>query len=380
MSGIQGCTAEGFEAVREEFAALLAADPEHSAQVAAYLHGRPVVDLWGGPHLGGDALIGVFSSTKGAAYLVAALLVQDGVLSLEREVRHYWPHFAAAGKEGVTLHQLLTHQAGAIGTEAGFSLAELADDRRLAALLAPHRPYWRPGAGLFGYHTATIGALLGEVVFRATGSTLQQLYEERIRAPYGIELFLGLPRAYEERVASVLPPVPPVPPAADTLPAPDRLGGIAGNEHRPDTGPLWTWPNSRTVRAGGQASAGGVGSARGLARLYAAAVHGTADDGRPPLLTPETAAAWALPQVAGQDLVLDLYRPYGIGFMVGLPFLGAGSFGHDGAGGSMAFADPRSGLAFGYVRRRFPQPGGAGADAERLARAARACALALPAG
>ncbi|MFB7760432.1 serine hydrolase domain-containing protein [Streptomyces xiamenensis] len=376
LSETHGRTARGFEPVREELAALLAAEPEHSAQVAAYLHGRPVVDLWGGPGLGGDALIGVFSSTKGAAYLTAALLAQEGVLHLDREVRHYWPRFAAAGKERVTLRQLLTHRAGAIGTEAGFGLAELADDRALAELLAPHPPYWNPDSGLFGYHTATIGALLGEVVRRATGRTLQQVYEERIRRPYGIEMFLGLPQEYEERVATVLPPQP----LPENPFAPDRLGGIAGNEHRPDAGPLWEWPNSRSFRAGGQASAGGVGSARGLARLYAAAVHGTADeDGtrRPPLLRPDTYGGWALPQVAGQDLVLDIHRPYGVGFMIGLPFLGAGSFGHDGAGGSMAFADPRSGLTFGYVRRRFPVPGGAGPDAERLARTARACALAL---
>ncbi|WP_369008277.1 serine hydrolase [Streptomyces sp. PT12] len=127
-------------------------------------------------------------------------------------------------------------------------------------------------------------------------------------------------------------------------------------------------PNLRVIRAGGPASVGGVALARGLAGLYAAVIGGP--------FTGATLAECALVSSAGHDLVLGTHRVHGLGFMVGWPFLGAGAFGHDGAGGSMAFADPRAGLAFGYARRRFPSPGGAGQDAERLATVARACALA----
>ncbi|MGP3970861.1 serine hydrolase domain-containing protein [Streptomyces sp. 6N223] len=367
---IHGTAAPEFEPLRKEFAAVLADEPPgHDAQLAAYVDGRPVADLWGGPSFAADSLIGVYSGTKGAAYLTVALLVQRGVLDLDREVRHYWPEYAAEGKDRVTLRDVLTHRAGSIGTDAGFTPAELADDRALAELLAPHRPYWRPGAA-FGYHAFTIGALAGEVARRATGLGLQEVYEREIRAPHGLELYLGLPEALEPRVVEVIPPKPE--PARD---APDSLGGIASNLHAGELTDLAALPNSRAFRAGGQASVAGVASARGLARLYAAAVWGV--DGRPPLLEPATAEEFARPHAVGHDLTLNMHRAYGIGFMVGLPFLGAGSFGHDGAGGAMAFADPRSGLAFGYVRRRFPAPAGAGPDAERLARVARACALRL---
>ncbi|MBL1069172.1 serine hydrolase domain-containing protein [Streptomyces sp. 7-21] len=369
---VHGAVAPGFEPLREEFEAVLREEPDHAAQLAVYSRGGPVADLWGGPGMEEDSLIGVFSATKGAAYLTVALLVQRGVLVLDREVAAYWPEFAAEGKGAVTLRELLTHRAGVIGTPRGFSPAEVADDAELARQLAPQRPFWRPGAA-FGYHSLTIGALAGEVVRRATGVPLQQLYERELREPTGAEFYLGLPEELEPRVVSVLPPRPQPGAGQEAGDAPDSLAGIAANLHAAEPTSLVGLPNSRAVRAGGQASVGGVASARGLARLYAGAVFGVA--GQPPLLRPAVVAEFAQPHAVGTDLVLGTERAYGIGFMTGYRFLGAGAFGHDGAGGAMAFADPRAGLAFGYVRRRVPTPNGAGPDAERLARAARACAL-----
>ncbi|MDB1088463.1 serine hydrolase [Streptomyces sp. ACA25] len=373
---VQGTVSQEFEPVREAFAAVLRERPDHAAQVAVFADGVPVADLWGGPDLAGDALLGVFSSSKGAAALVAALLLQDGILDADREVSYYWPEFAAEGKDTVKLWELLSHRAGAVGTEAGFSLEELADDRTVAERVAAHRPYWRPGSA-FGYHGVTLGALLGEVVLRTTGRSLQECFEQQFQRPLGLEFFLGLPERYEPRVAGILP-MRPTPEQRRqweaALPVPDSLGAIAANLHHPGVPALEELPNHRVIRAAGPASFGGVGSARGLARMYAAAVSGV--DGRPPLLAGETVARIAQPHSAGHDLVLHMHRVYGLGFMVDLPSQGAGAFGHDGAGGSMGFADPRSGLAFGYVRRRFPYPGGAGPEAARLAAVARRCALA----
>src|SRR5690349_10172192 len=117
---VQGTVAEGFEAVREEFAAFVAGEcADYEGQLCAYVRGRRVVDLWAGAEA--DSLYGVFSSTKGAAHLVVALLVQDGTLELDRKVTYYWPEFAAEGKGAVTLRDLLAHRAGLVGIDAGFS-------------------------------------------------------------------------------------------------------------------------------------------------------------------------------------------------------------------------------------------------------------------
>lgn len=368
---VHGTVAAGYEAVRGEFEAAVASEPaDHSAQLAAYVHGERVVDLWTGPDTDGDTLFAVYSSTKGAAFLATALLLQDGVLDPDRAVADYWPEFGAAGKAGVTLRQLLSHQAGVIGLADGrFSTAELADDAVLAARLAGQPPFWQPGAA-FGYHALVIGALVGEVVRRATGQRLAEVYEERIRAPYEIDLFLGLPEEHEHRFRTSLPmqPTPRQQAALDALPrGPHSLASIAFN--RPSD--LVEWPNHRKVRALGQASGGGVGSARGLARMYAAA--GSDVDGLPPLLKPETLAEVARAHSVGRDLVTGIHQAFALGFQAichtQYPYLGAGTFGHDGAAGSQAFADPRDGFSYAYTRRRHAFPGGPAPENERLVRA-----------
>ncbi|MER5209259.1 serine hydrolase domain-containing protein [Streptomyces sp. NPDC002838] len=378
---IHGTVADGFETVREEFAAFVIEErPDYEGQLCAYVHGRKVVDLWVGDGVAADSLYGVFSSTKGAAHLVAALLVQDGTLELDRKVTYYWPEFGAEGKGALTLRDLITHRAGLIGIDAGFTRDELADDRAIAERLADQRPFWRPGTA-FGYHALTLGALIGEVVRRATGHTLQEVYEERVRAPYGLDFHLGLPEALEIRFRSVRPMAPTAEQQAvlDSVPkGPHTLPSIAFNTHVPEPGELVDHANSRTVRAKGPASAGGVAAARGLAGMYAAAISEV--DGRPPLLKPDTVAEVGQIHSIGYDLVARTHRSFGLGFQATAdawyPFLGAGTFGHSGAGGSQAFADPRSGLAYGYTRRRCAYPGGAAPENERLVRAVHTAALA----
>ncbi|MEV0699867.1 serine hydrolase domain-containing protein [Saccharopolyspora sp. NPDC050389] len=376
----QGTVAAGFESVREEFAAVAAAEGgDYAAQLVAHLAGERVVDLWVGPEITGESLTGVFSSTKGAAYLVTALLVQDGVLDLDQKVSHYWPEFGAEGKQDLVLRDLLAHRAGTVGADAGLTLDEVADDRVIAERLAAQRPYWRPGTA-FGYHALVIGALVGEVIRRVTGETLQQHFEARIRAPHDLDFYLGLPEDQEPRFLTTLPMRPTAEQQvalAAAATGPESLNGIAMNRNHPDAVELQEMPNFRVVRAKGQASAGGVASARGLAGMYAAAISGI--DGKPPLLKPDTAAAFAQIHSIGYDLVSRQHKAFGLGFSATVdtyPFLGQGAFGHSGAAGSQAIADPRSGLAYGYNRRRFAFPGGAAPENDRLIKAVHAAAIA----
>ncbi|MET7696565.1 serine hydrolase domain-containing protein [Streptomyces sp. NPDC005485] len=379
-STVQGTVAEGFEAVREEFAAVVAGErPDYAGQLSAYVADRRVVDLWAGPDTDGETLYGVYSSSKGAAHLVVALLVQDGTLDLDREVAHYWPEFAAEGKGAVTLRELIAHRAGLVGADDGFTAEEIADDRLIAERLARQRPFWRPGTA-FGYHALVIGALTGEVVRRTTGRSLQEVYEERVRAPYGLDLFLGLPEEHEGRFHSVLPmdPTPEQQAVFDALPGgPHTMASIAFNRQGAEPTDLESLPNARAVRALGPASVGGVASARGLAGMYAAATTGA--DGRAPLLKPDTVAAFGQIQSIGYDVVARSHKSFALGFQATAdtwyPFLGAGAIGHSGAGGSQGFADPRSGLAYGYTRRRFAFPGGAAPENGRLAKAVHTAAL-----
>ncbi|MDF6044086.1 beta-lactamase family protein [Streptomyces sp. JH14] len=363
---VHGTVAPGFEGVRGTYAAVLAEDTtEPGSQLAVLLHGRTVVDLWAGDGIEADSLPAVFSSTKGAAHLVVALLVQDGVLDLDRTVASYWPEFAAEGKGELTLRELLAHASGVIGVEGGFSDEELADDRLLAARLAGQKPFWKPGTA-YGYHGVVIAALTGEVVRRATGRSIQELFEERIRVPYGLDLYLGQPASLEPRYVPARPMAPTAEQAAALALAPVEPASLRAVAFNYPTD-LTAWINTPSVRALGPASVGGVGSARGLAGMYAAAISHV--DGRAPLLGARTLAEFARLHAAGTDLVTDEKDHFGLGFerpSVRYPSLGEGAFGHCGAAGSQAFADPAAGVAYGYTRRRYAFPGGAAPENERL--------------
>ncbi|MGW1812911.1 serine hydrolase domain-containing protein [Streptomyces sp. NPDC002125] len=348
---VHGEVHAGFEGVREAFAHVVREQPLPTGQqLVIHRDGVRLVDLWAGPEVDGTTLTGVFSVSKGAAHIVVALLVQDGVLDLDRAVSAYWPEFGQAGKERVTLRQLLAHQAGVVGVDEVFTVEELADDALMAGRLAAQAPYWTPGTG-FGYHGLVIAALTGEVVRRATGRSLQDWWELRVRRPRDADFFLGLPEELEPRYLPVTPAVPG-PGTEEPAPEPRRLAEIAfSTVHLPD---LSVFPNIRRTRALGQGSAGGVASARGVADVYAAVIGVL--DGSPALLDPDTIETFSRVHSRGTDLVGGGESCFALGFQaLGERYaaLGPDAFGHGGAAGAMAFASPALGLSYAYLRSRF---------------------------
>ncbi|MFD0889090.1 serine hydrolase domain-containing protein, partial [Streptosporangium algeriense] len=252
---VHGTVADGFEQVGEAFAAVVAEqDGQVGAQLTAYAHGRRVVDLWAGDGTSGDTLTGVYSSTKGAATLVTALLVQEGVLGLDEPVARHWPEFGTAGKDMITLRDVLTHRSGVIGVNGGLSAAELSDDAVIARRLAGQRPYWRPGSA-YGYGGFVSFAMVNEVIRRVTGQSLQQVYDERIRTPYGLDLYLGLPEAEEGRFRPIQWwTATPEQEAAfwSDLPGPHSVLGVGyGLNSTPPLDQV-AFANTRAVRANGQ--------------------------------------------------------------------------------------------------------------------------------
>lgn len=355
---VHGTVADGYEQVRAEFAAVVAEeDGESGPQLAAFVRGRKVVDLWAGREVSDTTLTGLHSTSKGAAGLVVALLIQDEALDVDRRVAHYWPRFATAGKDRITVRDVLVHRSGVVGVDGGFTVDELADERAIAERLVGQRPFFEPGS-VHGYGGFVTYAIIGEVVRAVTGSTIQELFEQRIRAPYGLDVYLGLPAELEHRYLPILPwRVTPEREAdfAANSPNPHGIAGISYNLNaRGFTAvDVMALPNNASVRCLGQGSAGGVGSAHGVAAMYAAATTGI--DDREPLLSLETIATISAIHSHGPDLVRGDRAPYTLGFEAKsllYPFLGAHAFGHTGSAGSDGFADPHSGLAYGYTRRR----------------------------
>jgi len=350
-------------------------DPTYSAQLSVYVDGEQVIDLAQG--MASDALVPVYSSSKGASATVISLLVQRGQIDLDAPVATYWPEFAQAGKGSVTVRQLLSHQAGLLGVDGGFSWDELLAHGPLAERLAAQRPFWVPGQA-FMYHALTIGTLADELVRRVDGRTMADAFKEEVARPRQIDVWMGTPESEDLRSVDALPPT------AEELTAflqksPDALGGgdALGAVALPAGGALdlLATVNEPAFRRVGQPAAGAMASARGLAALYACLRHEL--NGAPRLLTDETISQMAQIQVAGIELGTGLAARFGVMFQVPCPprwaFGSVGAFGHDGAGGSLAFCDPKFGVAFGYTVQRLPLPGGMDKRAVELAHAVRSC-------
>ncbi len=350
-TGAQPYAAAGYEPVRDALSRIAARGD--SCAVAAFHRGRLVADLWAGPGFTAETLVGVYSVTKGMAGICIALLIQRGLLEPDLPVCVYWPEFAAAGKKPVTVRMLLSHQAGLAGLAAGCSLADILSHDGLAAALAAAAPLWQPGSA-HGYHGVTIGVLADELVRRTAGLPLAEFFEREVRAPLGADVYLGLPAELEERVL----PVDSTPSAAARswsvpTPAAEYDFAAVAFSTRPDFPAVPELANLRAVRAAGPASFGGVGSARGLASIYAACLGWP---GSPGLLTAETLSRVTMLQVSGRDLVLGKDTRYALMFQKPdeqLPFGSWRAFGHDGAGGSLAFADPACELSFAFVTATF---------------------------
>ncbi|WP_336116326.1 serine hydrolase domain-containing protein [Streptomyces sp. PTD9-10] len=365
MTTIDGEVAAGFEPVREAFSANFARHGDVGAAVCVYLDGRPVVDLWGGiadarterPWTR-DTLQLVYSATKGATAAAAHLLAQRGALDLDAPVAEYWPEFAASGKAGIPVRWLLSHQAGLVALDQPVPLTEALAWHPMVAALAAQRPVWTPGT-LHGYHGRTFGWLVGEVIRRVSGRTPGRFFADEIAAPLGLEFFIGLPASERDRVSRMTYRQPDIDlTTASPESLPEELRELVAAWRDPNsfsnrafavTDPAEIDFNSPEVQAAELPASNGIGTARGLARMYAALI-GEVDGVR--LFTPETLASATKEQASGMDRVMVVPSRFSCGYMLPTetnPMTGPKAFGHTGRGGSLGFADPEQGIAFGYA-------------------------------
>lgn len=355
---------------------------ELGLQVAAFLDGEPVVDAWSGrtdpksdATVDGDTLFTVFSSTKGVTATVIHLLAEHGQLHYDDPIARHWPEFGAAGKEPITIRQALAHTSGVPQMPDGIGPAELGNWDQICRGIAALSPLWKPGTET-GYHALTYGWILGEVARRVDGRPIAAIVPEEICRPLGIEdsLFFGIPDSVESRVATLLngppPPEPPPPDALMNRAIPAPVANFARVFNRPE------------VRRASIPGAGGITTARALARHYASLI-GTGVEGVR-LLSPETIQQATELQTEQVDLVLGEAQPRGLGWVLGNPASAMGrrrtAFGHRGAGGSIGFADPEHRFAFALTKNRLvwtDEP--AQSTAERVAREVRS-ALSIPEG
>lgn len=370
---IAGDVDDGYGPIADAFRKNFAEHGEIGAACAVYRDGRKVVDLWGGYADGRtrrpwaeDTVVTMFSTTKGVSSMAIALAHSRGVIDYDATVASYWPDFAQAGKAGVTVRQLLSHQAGLPAISTTLDLDVLGSVDLLSAALASEAPSWEPGTR-HGYHGITLGWYESELLRHADpqGRTLGRFFADEVAAPLGLDFWIGLPNSIgEDRRATIhgyRPPelllhlheMPPrfvlgfLNPTSITFKAfgNPRILGILDNYNR------------RDVLRIELPAANGTGTVRSVAAAYGEFATGGTRLG----LRPDTLDALkrpAEPPGGGLfDVVLRTDTIFSLGYVKPFPRFRFGSraglaFGTPGAGGSFGFADPDTGVGFAYAMNR----------------------------
>lgn len=373
---LHGHCAPEFARVADAFASNFASAGEIGAAVAVCVEGELVVDLWGGSVLRDDRVAGpwradtivrMMSVNKAMTALCAHLLIDRGLLDLTEPVARYWPEFAQAGKQDITVRQLLGGLAGLIYPDE-VPAGSAYDWDRMVEGLAAQAPAFPPGTR-GAYHSSTYGHLVGELVRRVDGRRPGQFFREEIAAPFEIDYWFAVPESERHRVSGVRP-----------NPASDTYSAIGRGPSTP-LGRAWRiLPNLSPSERDSPAhwglefpSGNGRGNARAAARLFGILAQDGRSGGRRLVSEATLARAIALQWDTPCALTGRPYR-YGLGFFLNSPGLvpmgpNMSAFGHPGAGGALVFSDPSRRLSFAYCGNFMCEGAGVGVRCERLVNA-----------
>ncbi|KAF0845169.1 serine hydrolase domain-containing protein [Nocardia caishijiensis] len=336
--------------------------PAHGGgALCVYLHGEPVVDVWAGYARPGvpwtaDSVALAFSTGKGVASTVIHQLAERGELDYDTPVAEYWPEFAAAGKERITVRDVLTHRAGLHRLRGLLDgpIETFLDDKAVTSALAAATPDPRHLV-TSGYHGISYGHLAAELVHRVTGREFVDVVRTELAEPLDAEeLWFRVPAGERHRIATTFPRLTAAgmdwERGSDLL---TRTRFAAAAETTPrGFADLIVDPRVHDAVMPG---VNGVFSARALARVYGALANG-GELGGVRVLSPDTIRRAATRQVFTPDYVLAFRIPWALGYH-GVPMKPSraepiSAFGHFGLGGSGAFADPETGLSLAFVTNR----------------------------
>lgn len=354
---IDGYSDSAFAHVLDVFTQLLEEPEQRGAALCVQVAGETVIDVWGGvldrhaeqlwqP----DTLINIFSSGKPVAAVVVLQMVTEGRLQLDAPLAEYWPEFAAHGKQQITLRHVLSHQAALPAVLEPLAADALYDWPLMIKTLENTQPWWTPGQA-HGYAPMTYGWLLGELMRRVDGCEPGESIARRISQPLGLPLYVGLNEQQLPLVGDVMRMKGVAMDAASSrlmqAMAREPQGMVTKAFANPPS--MMTSTNTAQWRCMHQPAANAHSTARGLAGFYTGLLQGQ-------LLDTEMLGHMLAEHSQGMDLTLHTKTRFGLGCMLeqvdelpGSYALGARSFGHPGAGGTLGCADPEREVSVAFI-------------------------------
>ncbi len=340
--------------VQQAIDQLIESGVERGLQVAVYHNDKLVVDAVAGiadpatrRSVTSDTPFFSYSIGKGVAATVVHVLAERGVLDYDTPIAELWPEFGAHGKGKATVRHALSQSVGVPGLPPGLTVEDMCDWDKMCTIIANAEAWWEPGTRI-GYHAVTFGYIVGEIVRRASGKPISQVLREEVAGPLGVadELFFAVPKTEQDRLARL----------EDAESSQQLFGELPEDSPLLKLGPA----ECTTAAYGNRADvlsanipAGGTVTARAVARMYAALL-GDVDGER--LISPQRLRQVSAVCMSGIDQIFGFPTAWGLGYSIEQSTSNAQEtqtiFGVGGVGGSNAYADRGSGIAFALTKNR----------------------------
>jgi CubicO group peptidase (beta-lactamase class C family) len=344
---VNGYCEEKYNPVKKIFESYFLKQEEIGASFAIYKEGKPLIDLYGGfknknnKNWEENTIVNVFSATKGIYEIIVSILIDQNILDLEKPVSYYWDAFKQSNKKEIKLKHILSHQSGLYRFKEKITQQGLLDWNKIIAILENQAPDHRSGEKTY-YHAKTHGFLIGEIIKRTTKKSLGEFVSELLSKKLGLDFFISTPKTQLSNIAFLYE---------------DKNENIISSEFNAFNNPEHeiNFYNKENWQRAEVPSMNGHGNARSIAKIYDIYVNDLIL-GKNILLSKSSIKKCLKESINRVDESLMLpIRWSEIGLILRGGWLfgkNKESFGHNGWGGSLGFADPTLGIGVSYTTNK----------------------------
>jgi len=344
---INGYCEDKYISVKKIFENYFLKQEEIGASFAIYKEGKPLIDLYGGfknknnKNWEENTIVNVFSATKGIYEIIVSILIDQNILDLEQSVSYYWDAFKKSNKREIKLKHILSHQSGFYRFKEKILQEDLLDWNKIISVLENQEPDHRPGEKTY-YHAKTHGFLIGEIIRKTTKKSLGQLLDGIISKKLKLDFFIGTPEDQMSNIAHLYQDISEKNNSSD-------FNAFNNPEHNIN------FYNTKSWQAAEVPSMNGHGNARSIAKIYDVIANDLVLNRK--ILLSQKSIEKCLKENSNRiDQSLNLpIRWTDIGLILRGGWLfgkNKESFGHNGWGGSIGFADPILRLGISYVTNK----------------------------